>query len=334
MQQCKNKIYQTTLAASVSCFFSLFLSFLTPAQAIEKAWNICQREVANVEKNEHIPAHLLSAISKVESGRWNKEKQAIIAWPWTITAEGEGKFFTSKQKAIQDIHTLIEMGVTNIDVGCMQINLFFHGDNFESIEQSLEPNLNVVYAAKYLKKMYRQGQNWTTAAGHYHSKTPKAFRVYKEKVVKIWNSIKRNRSETIQLATRYLPQNSFSRGRLSRRGPLIFVRNKAQAVANLQSVSLSPSKTQELSDKFRIKRRERLAANSKDVRTSQLNNWRKFKGNGINSNVFSKARRVALEAQRKREYSKMEKTGSIEYFKKRREKHILKWRRSNVPKDK
>jgi hypothetical protein len=177
------QIYQLTVAAFTGCCFWLFLSFSTPVQAIENARNICQKEVIKLEKRERIPAGLLSAISRVESGRWSKQKQANIAWPWTVTAEGEGRFFKTKQEAIQDIYTLVEMGVTNIDVGCMQINLFFHGDNFKNIEQAIEPDLNVAYAAKYLKTMYRKVKNWTTAAGYYHSKTPENFRRYKKKII-------------------------------------------------------------------------------------------------------------------------------------------------------
>jgi hypothetical protein len=324
------QIYQLTLPAFAGGVLALFFSFVMPAQAIEKTWDICQREVSKVEKRERIPTHLLSAISKVESGRWSKEKQVNTAWPWTVTAEGEGKFFKTKQEAIQDIHTLMEMGITNIDVGCMQINLFFHGDNFESLEQAIEPDANVAYAAKYLKTMYREARNWTTAAGYYHSKTPENFRRYKGKVVKFWNAIKRGGSESIQTATRYSARNSFSRRRLSRRGSLTFFRNKAQSGEYLQSVTLSRSRSRTFSDKFRINREKKLAAETKDVRTSQLKDWRKFKGNGINSAVFAKARRAALEAQRKREYAEMEKTGSVEFFEKRRKRQLLKWRRSSA----
>jgi len=325
----QKQIYQIALAVFASGVSWLFLGLSTPAQAVEKTWNICQQEVTKVEKRERIPAHLLSAISKVESGRWSKKEQVNIAWPWTVTAEGEGKFFKTKREAIKDIHTLMEMGITNIDVGCMQINLSFHGDNFESIEQSIEPDANVAYAAKYLKNMYREARNWTTAAGYYHSKTPKNSRRYKGKVVKFWNAIKRGETGTIQTATRHSARDSFSRRRLSRRGSLTFFKNKAQSGEYLQSVTLSRSRTRALSDKFRINREKRLAAESKDVRTSQLNDWRKFKGNGINSAIFAKARRAALEAQRKREYADMEKTGSAEYFEKRRKFQLSKWRSSS-----
>ena len=131
----------------------LFYSLSSPAQALESTWKTCARETTKVERREGIPKHLLAAISRVESGRWNKQQRANIAWPWTVTAEGEGRFFDTKREAIEDVHTLMEMGTTDIDVGCMQINLYYHGDEFDNLEQALEPKANVAYAAKYLKNM-------------------------------------------------------------------------------------------------------------------------------------------------------------------------------------
>ena len=65
-------------------------------QPIEKTQNICAEAVRKAERKNAIPTHLLSAISLAESGRWNAEKQANIAWPWTVTSGGEGQFFKSK----------------------------------------------------------------------------------------------------------------------------------------------------------------------------------------------------------------------------------------------
>ena len=92
-------------------------------QPIESNWEICSRAVKEAEQAASIPRHLLSAISQAEAGRWNSQKQANIAWPWTITAKGTGHFFNSKSEAVAETEMLLTQGVRNIDVGCMQINL-------------------------------------------------------------------------------------------------------------------------------------------------------------------------------------------------------------------
>lgn len=43
----------------------------------------------------------------------------------------------------------------------MQINLSYHGKAFKSIEDALDPQKNVTYAAKYLKSLYlKKGKDW------------------------------------------------------------------------------------------------------------------------------------------------------------------------------
>jgi hypothetical protein len=87
---------------------------------------ICAAETARQEKQQAIPDRLLHAISLVESGRWDPNHRANLAWPWTVMAEGEGRFLPSKQAAIAEVQKLRARGVRNIDVGCMQINLLAH----------------------------------------------------------------------------------------------------------------------------------------------------------------------------------------------------------------
>jgi len=53
-----------------------------------------------------------------------------LAWPWTINAQGKGQFFKTKAEAVKAIKNLQAQGVKSIDVGCMQINLSYHGKAF------------------------------------------------------------------------------------------------------------------------------------------------------------------------------------------------------------
>lgn len=145
-----------------------------PARAdyFSYADNLCLDQTRLKEQVSDIPAHMLTALSVVESGRWDSDRQARIAWPWTVNNGGTGKFFRTKAEAIAHVRALQARGEWNIDVGCMQINLHYHGDAFDSLEKAFEPRANVEYAAKFLTDLYRQTGSWTQAVSRYHSATP------------------------------------------------------------------------------------------------------------------------------------------------------------------
>ncbi len=169
-------------------FFSLCL-FCLPFKAWADDSLLCLKEAARLEKRERIQTNLLSAIALAESGRYSKKYPSGIAWPWTVTAEGKGKFYNSKQEALDAVKALQSQGVENIDVGCMQINLKYHPDAFDSIEDALDPRKNVSYAADFLKRNYQQTKSWGEAATRYHSRTVhKAFK-YEDRLLETWNRL-------------------------------------------------------------------------------------------------------------------------------------------------
>lgn len=155
------------------------------AQTPQKTWNSCLERTAAAERAAGMPTHLLTAVSKVESGRWHKESGEILAWPWTVTSGGEGRFLPSKAAAIAEVERLRAQGVTNIDVGCMQINLYHHPKAFESLEQAFDPERNVAYAIGFLRELRDRWGSWTRAVGNYHSNTPTLSGRYRAKVFKM-----------------------------------------------------------------------------------------------------------------------------------------------------
>ena len=64
------------------------------------------------------------------------------------------------------------------DVGLMQINYLFHGRHFDNIESLLEPEINVHYAARHLKKLFKRHGNLGRAVAYYHSNTPEYQNTY------------------------------------------------------------------------------------------------------------------------------------------------------------
>lgn len=152
-----------------------------PAEAL------CSAETGRMEHHYGIPARLLDSISVVESGRYNRQAKATLAWPWTVTAEGEGKYFPTKAEAVAEVKKLKARGVKNIDVGCMQVNLHYHPDAFANLEDAFEPANNVAYAARFLKGLFGATNHWVTAASYYHSQTPSLAAAYRERLLKVWN---------------------------------------------------------------------------------------------------------------------------------------------------
>ena len=171
-------------------------AFLTAFLAVFFVQNVraddalsCLTETARYEKREKIQTNLLSAVALVESGRYSPEHKTGVAWPWTVTAQGKGRFFDSKEEAIAAVKALQAQGVTNIDVGCMQVNLQYHPDVFKDLNEAFTPSKNVAYAAKYLKKLYDETGSWGGAATRYHSaKARYAFR-YEDKLLDVWKKL-------------------------------------------------------------------------------------------------------------------------------------------------
>lgn len=175
-------------------------------QSLSKTGNLCASAIHKEERRSRIPSHLMDAIASVESGRWDPMEKANIAWPWTVTAEGKGKFYPTRQAAVHAVESLHRRGIRNIDVGCMQINLGYHPNAFQSLEQAFDPRANVAYAATFLKQLYADRRSWVKAVRYYHSSHPDRQRRYGSKVFKARQEIRaretqRRRDKRIALAS-------------------------------------------------------------------------------------------------------------------------------------
>ncbi len=153
-----------------------------PAPTLEESTDSCAWLTAQAERSHGLPAHLLTALSKIESGRWHAASGEVIAWPWTVTAGGEGRFLPTKKAAIAEVERLRARGVRNIDVGCMQVNLRYHPRAFKSLEEAFDPARNVAYATRFLVALKARWGSWTRAMGNYHSNTPTLSGRYRLKV--------------------------------------------------------------------------------------------------------------------------------------------------------
>lgn len=173
---------------------ALILSALSvaPAMATRSAGpaadpgQLCRQAIARAEREHRLPAALLHAISRVEAGRPDPRTGAAVSWPWTVNAEGQGRFYSSKEDAIAAVRALQARGVNVIDVGCLQVNLHHHPQAFSSLDEAFDPVANARYAGLFLTRLHQNARNWETAASHYHSQTPERAEAYRLKVLAAW----------------------------------------------------------------------------------------------------------------------------------------------------
>ena len=145
----------------------------------------CRAAIAVAEQEHGLPPALLGAIARVESGRPQAEG-GVAPWPWTINAEGQGRFFDSKAEAMAAVEALRARGVTVVDVGCLQVNLHHHPQAFGSLEEAFDPWANARYAGLFLSRLQAAAGDWVKAAGHYHSQTPERAEGYRMRVLAAW----------------------------------------------------------------------------------------------------------------------------------------------------
>jgi len=159
---------------------------LLPGFALAEPGRLCRAAIQAAEREAGIPAHLLMAIGRVESGRRDPETGAFHPWPWAINAEGRGQFFPSREAAVAEVRALQARGMRSIDVGCMQINLRAHPDAFASLEEAFDPLANARYAARFLTQLQATRNDWPRAASAYHSQTPEFAEPYRARVMAAW----------------------------------------------------------------------------------------------------------------------------------------------------
>ena len=157
----------------------LSLALLVPGLA---AAQDCARLAAEAGAEAGLPDGLLPAISLVESGR-GTGNGGIAPWPWTLNEGGKGMYFDSREEALAYLAKALARGVTNIDIGCMQLNWKWHSAGFASPEEMIDPVRNTRYAARFMTELHSRLGSWEVAASAYHSTDPDRGRRYLEKVM-------------------------------------------------------------------------------------------------------------------------------------------------------
>jgi len=281
-------------------------------QALEKPENICLEAARAVERREGIPANLLAAIALVESGRFDAESGENFAWPWTVTAQGKGRYFATEAEARAEVEILLSQGVRNVDVGCMQINMHYHWHAFDTLDRAFDPAANAAYAAKFLKAKYDETRDWLTAAGQYHSQTPENFRPYRIKVLSYWNRLNRGDAEA----------------RLAGKDA-----GKADDDARETTlVAVDTGRTERLNGLLREKRRgerqDMRALDAGDRRLAHLDDWRYHKRRGVQLEAVVAQRMAEMELRREERLRDLDRATRDFTFAEKRRTQLERWRKT------
>ncbi len=284
-------------------------------QVFDNAWNICAEQTALIERRTGVPKHLLSAISLAESGRWDTLKRANVAWPWTVTSGGKGRYFDTKAEALAEVEILMTQGVRNIDVGCMQINLFYHGGAFETLDESFDPQANITYAAAYLKNMFAATGNWMEAAGYYHSTTPERNEPYKRKVLAFWRGQGGGPGNGLA---------GIDGGRDAGREPARIVAIDHTRMARLNA-SFRARKEAARGDGADAGPRNGIEA-LKATAAKELDAWRDARSRGLGMTHLLAMRRAELKLKQKREWDQLGRGNKEDAFTAKRAMQLRNWR--------
>ncbi|QRM54245.1 lytic transglycosylase domain-containing protein [Sinorhizobium sp. BG8] len=123
----------------------------------------CEREIIAAARKYDIPPGILYSVGLTETG----VKGSLQ--PYALNIEGKAFFAGSSQEALRAFQKARAGGAKLIDLGCMQINHHFHGDQFASPAEMLDPRRNVEYAAAFLSRLHARHETWTMAVARYHA---------------------------------------------------------------------------------------------------------------------------------------------------------------------
>jgi len=138
---------------------------------------------------EGIDPLLLYAVALQESK--NGKNGYISPSLFAIRDATGSRYFDSQANAEKYLRNLINEGVTNIDVGAMQINYGQHRDIVKYPELLLDPYLNFRISAKILKYALQSAPNdIELGVGRYHNwRDSSRSRSYGEAVLKLYREL-------------------------------------------------------------------------------------------------------------------------------------------------
>ena len=144
----------------------------------------CVVALIDAARETGVPLRLLRRLASLESGLGGT-RGISYPWPWTLNTNGHGSFhFRSRNAAVTHLRALLAAGITNVDIGCMQVNWRWHRDAFASPADMLDPSHNVRYAVHLLAAYKVKAGSWSAAVALYHTRDARLAAAYECRVAR------------------------------------------------------------------------------------------------------------------------------------------------------
>ena len=128
-----------------------------------------------------LPAVVLFAVACAESSK-HSATEVNKPWPWTLTIAGERRHYPTREAAQRALDHALELGISNIGVGLMQINWRRYQGILNDPSRVLDPVTNLRIGARILHDQWNREDDLWVAIGQYHSVLPTDASAFKYRV--------------------------------------------------------------------------------------------------------------------------------------------------------
>ena len=130
--------------------------------------------MAKASSAYRVPLGILYSVGLTETG------ESGVLDPFAMNIDGRAVRSNSLTEALAKFDAAKAQGAKLIDIGCMQINQRWHGQDFGSVVEMFDIRRNVDYAARFLKSLRASEGSWTSAVARYNAgpDRPQAQRAY------------------------------------------------------------------------------------------------------------------------------------------------------------
>jgi hypothetical protein len=148
----------------------------TQAAAAADTGDPCLSAIPAAAARHGVPEDVLATVARIESG--DPGSHAVPARAWAVGHRGQPLYAQTLAAAAAHADRILGTGDSNVDLGCFQINVRWHGRAFASARHMLDPAANADYAARLLAAHHDRLGSWDAAVGAYHSATPEVAAAY------------------------------------------------------------------------------------------------------------------------------------------------------------
>lgn len=147
----------------------------------------CLGELQAISTDTGVPESVLDTLSQLMSGKEGNPDSAQIAWPWVISLDGQRQWFATRAEALSALKTAWSDNSTSLKAGCMMIDVARHRAAFETLDDFLSADQNMLYAARLLAEIHKESDSWIEAAGTFYSRVVAQKRSFQARFATAWH---------------------------------------------------------------------------------------------------------------------------------------------------